>query len=110
MTIKHPEDFAGLEPPQADNCYPDSRGPGPCRPPNLCKGHSGVEPPGLTPDLVKIADALVRSMALSPTSDKARAAGLLALRTSPAGYQPARVTEFYRAMSEWCAQWAEEGK
>jgi len=80
MTIKHPEDFAGLE------------------------------PPGLTPDLVKIADALVRSMALSPTSDKARAAGLLALRTSPAGYQPPRVTEFYRMMAEWCAEWAEEGK
>ena len=79
MTIKHPEDFAGLEPPP-------------------------------TPDLVKIADALVRSMALSPTSDKARAAGLLTLRTSAAGYQPPRVTEFYRMMAEWCAEWAEEGK
>ena len=106
MTIKHPEDFAGLEPPQADNCYP----PNVCSPPNLCKGHSGVEPRDLAPDLVKIADALVRSMALSPTSDKARAAGLLTLRTSAAGYQPPRVTEFYRMMAEWCAEWAEEGK
>ena len=62
------------------------------------------------PDIVVLVDALVRSMALSVREDKAHAAGLFAISANPAGYQPARVTEFYRAMSEWCAQWAKEGK